>query len=296
MKASAPFFLLFFLSMLCSGCTSFFFQPRQELISTPKKQQLQYEESWITTTDGTLHGWRVPAQGKEKGVVLFMHGNAGNISYHWPGIAFLPKKGWTVYLFDYRGYGKSQGIAHLNGAITDTQSMVDAVINENPQQRIHIIGHSLGASLLISALADMNEKNKQRIGKIILLAPFSDYRSVARDFMKRSWLTRGLRWPLSYLISNHYRPDYSIARLSPMPVWLFHGDHDQVIPPQHSLRLYQAAKPPKYRCLVPTGHNDILQPIVQTQILQLLSSINDDFFIKSESSQCLHPPLQKSAN
>src|SRR4051812_42769424 len=99
-----------FLSMILAGCSQVFFQPNRVQVLTPAQLGLAYEEVRFGSTDGLqLHGWFLPAVGKAAGTVLFMHGNAENISTHIVSVAWMPARQFNVLIFDYRGYGASQG-------------------------------------------------------------------------------------------------------------------------------------------------------------------------------------------
>ena len=97
-----------------------FFQPQTTQYMTPNEIGLAYEDVYFSSTDGTkLHGWFLPAQGKAKGTVLFLHGNAENISTHILSVYWLPAQQYNVFLLDYRGYGLSEGVPDLKGAQED---------------------------------------------------------------------------------------------------------------------------------------------------------------------------------
>ena len=109
---------LFLLTLLLSGCsnlTSLFFYPQQQYLRTPSDINLEYDEVRVKAVDGTeLVSWFLPAdedseQGKNSPIVLFLHGNAENISTHIGSVYWLPEEGVNVFLLDYRGYGHSQG-------------------------------------------------------------------------------------------------------------------------------------------------------------------------------------------
>ncbi|HKJ87186.1 MAG TPA: alpha/beta fold hydrolase, partial [Gammaproteobacteria bacterium] len=103
--------LLVLLIPLLAGCTSLFFYPDREMVLNPATLGLGFERVAFPSTDGVrLHGWYLPAETERTGgTVLFLHGNAENISNHLRIVDWLPERGFNVFLFDYRGYGRSQG-------------------------------------------------------------------------------------------------------------------------------------------------------------------------------------------
>jgi uncharacterized protein len=92
---------LLIMASFLSGCSNLFFYPERELVVTPKELNIRFEEVSVPLPDnGTLHGWYLPAEGKEIGTLLFFHGNAQNISYHLASVYWLPKENFSVFLFD----------------------------------------------------------------------------------------------------------------------------------------------------------------------------------------------------
>lgn len=99
--------------VLCLGlaaCAGLLFYPDRHIRLTPERLGLDYEDVHLTAADGTkLHAWLLLAQGEAHGFVLFLHGNAENISTHIHNVAWLPAEGYQILLLDYRGYGRSEG-------------------------------------------------------------------------------------------------------------------------------------------------------------------------------------------
>jgi len=117
--------LVFYLAFLI---TIYFMQdrmlyfPDREVVQTPNDIGLEYEEVSIQTKDNvTISGWYIPAK-HERGVLLFCHGNAGNISHRLESISIFHNLGLSVLIFDYRGYGKSEGKTSEKGTYLDAES------------------------------------------------------------------------------------------------------------------------------------------------------------------------------
>jgi uncharacterized protein len=179
--------LLFLLSTLELGaCTGLLFYPQHELVLTPDRVGLAYRDVWFEAADGTrLHGWLLPADMEAvRGVactVLFLHGNAENISTHLASVRWLPGKGYNVFLFDYRGYGRSTGEPSLPGLHLDTEAALAAVFTmaEANPDRIVVVGQSLGGTIAITALA--RSAYSHRIRTLVTEGAFSSYRGIARE-------------------------------------------------------------------------------------------------------------------
>jgi fermentation-respiration switch protein FrsA (DUF1100 family) len=240
------------LVLLLAGCTQVFFQPEKELLLTPDKVGIAYQDVALEAADGTaLHGWFLPAAGERLGSLLFFHGNAENISTHLASVAWLPAAGVDVLLIDYRGYGRSAGTPDLDGVHLDAAAAIDAFLarDEVDPAKAVIFGQSLGGAIAIEALA--RHPQKDAFAGLVVEGAFADYRRIAREKLAAFWLTRPLRWPLGFTVDGDYRPEEAIARLSPLPVLIVHGEVDRVIPPAHGEALFAAAKAPKTLWLMP---------------------------------------------
>jgi uncharacterized protein len=244
------------LALALGGCTGVIFQPMHQLVLTPDQIGLEYEEVEFTAADGVrLHGWFLPARGPRRGSILFLHGNAENISTHLASAAWLPGDGFEVLLFDYRGYGRSDGSPSLPGLHLDFEAALEALLArpKTDPDRVVVFGQSLGGSLAITALAA--SPRRQQVRALIVEGAFTSYRALAREKLAGFWLTWPLQAPLGLTIDDRYRPIDVIDELAPLPVLIVHGEADRIVPPDHAIALYKAARPPKTLWLVPgAGH------------------------------------------
>lgn len=241
--------LIFFLS----GCTDLFFQPMRQHIRSPKDISLIYENLYVEVEqDIKLHGWFLPAQ-QSKGTVIFLHGNGENISTHISSVHWLPAEGFNVFLFDYRGYGKSSGSVSLNASIEDTQKVIYFIRRREDvrDKKLFLFGQSLGGAIAINALSVGNFQGI--INALIVDSSFSDFRRIAREKLSLSWLLWPFQYPLSWTIAGNYDPEEVIANISPIPILIIHGTADKIIPFHHSMRLFLAAKYPTEFWEIPNG-------------------------------------------
>ena len=250
------FFILAGSLVTLPACTSIFFQPMKEHVISPEQFGVEYRDVYFKSVDGLkLHGWWFPSQQDSKATVLFLHGNAQNISTHSSGVYWLTKHNYDVFIFDYRGFGRSEGVPILEGALSDIEQAIAYVKTKNvDDKKLFIVGQSLGASMGIFTIADI----KEGISGAIFISPFSDYRAITRDVLSRSWITWAFQWPLSFTINNDYRPLDYVGQISPAPTLFAYSNKDEVMPSYHIKNLYEKAIPPKYIEEFTGSHSSIL--------------------------------------
>ncbi|WP_171909749.1 alpha/beta hydrolase [Aquisalimonas asiatica] len=237
--------LLVVAAMLIAGCSRFFFLPEPGHRWDPAQAGIDYENIWFDSLDGTpLHGWFLPAD-EPRGTILFLHGNAENISTHIGAVYWLPGQGYNVFLLDYRGFGLSAGTPDFDGVHMDAAAALARVARHRrvDPERIVVFGQSLGASVAITTVA--NHGAAHGVRGLIADSPFSSYRGIAREKFGELWLTWPFQWPLSLTIDDDHAPIDHVASVSPIPLLLIAGDDDRVVPSHHSQDLYAAAQPPK---------------------------------------------------
>jgi len=242
---------------LCTGaCTSAFFQPNSALYSTPGLFGLSYQPVEFKADDGTeLFAWFFPARGDAKATVLYLHGNAENISTHFANVAWMPAEGFNVLAIDYRGYGASSGRPTLAGVQLDIDAAMRVLLARPDVDAANIIvfGQSLGGALAIHYVA--HSKYRSHIRAVVADSAFSDYRAVAQEKMAGFFLTWLFQWLPTFTVNNDYSPQASVRALSPIPLLLIHGEDDTIVPPHHSETLYEQARAPKDLWLIPdAGH------------------------------------------
>jgi alpha-beta hydrolase superfamily lysophospholipase len=238
-----------------AGCTQVFFQPHRNLIDTPARVGVAYQNEYFQAADGTrLNAWFLPARGEAKGTVLFLHGNAENISTHFYSVVWLPAQGYNVLALDYRGYGASDGVPTLAGVQLDIDAAMRNLLTHQgvDPKRIVLLGQSLGGALAVHYAA--HGANRSKLRALVIDSAFSDYRQITREKLAGFALTWPLQWLPWLTVDNDYAPIDSIAALS-MPLLFIHGDSDRVIPPHHSRQLFERAREPKELLVVPgAGH------------------------------------------
>lgn len=209
-----------------------FFHPDNTLSYDPGAIGLKYESVTFRTQDSlNLHGWYIPHD-NPRGSVLFLHGNAGDIGDRMDTIQQLHRFGLNQFIFDYRGYGKSEGAPSEEGLYEDARAAYRYLIEQKQVEpsRLVIMGRSLGG-----AVAGWLAAHEQS-GPIILESSFTSAPEVAADVYPYL--------PARYMIRFHF-PLKSWVQKIRKPILVAHSKQDQLIPYAHGQELYRAAYPPK---------------------------------------------------
>ncbi len=260
-----------------SGCTNLFFEPGRQFINDPATQQHSPADVFFKSPDGlTLHGWYFRARGEERGSILVCHGNVENISTHVKLDLWLIDAGYNLFIFDYRGYGRSEGEPTVKGINLDAEAALETLLNTLPRDRkdgVIVFGKSLGGAVAVYTVA--NSPYKDRVKALILDSAFSSYRRIAREKVAESVIGWPFQYPLSYLVDNRYSPEDNIAKVSPVPVLIMHGAQDEVVPEHHGRILYDAALPPKqfWEVAVPGHVKSQADPAIKAKLLSYLESL-----------------------
>ncbi len=261
------------LSGALAGCDSYFFYPSKDHLPNPALERVAHEDVFFRTPDGVrLHGWLLRPQGEARGTVLFLHGNAENVSTHVNSVLWLALSGYRVFLFDYRGYGKSEGKPTMAGVHTDALAAIEALLGMSAAgERVAVLGQSLGGAVAVYAVA--NASHRDRIAALAIDSAFSGYREIAREKVGGISVLKLLRSPLSRLVTDRYSPRFWIGRIAPIPLLVIHGDADPVVPAAHGERLFGLAGEPKTLWIVPgAGHiQAFASPDVRARFLRFLS-------------------------
>jgi len=249
---------LFFLS----SCGHLFFQPSKEQFSTPEKYKIKYSSLYFNSLDGTkLHAWvlKNASLKKPKSTIIFFHGNAENLSSHFLNLAWLTRYGHDIFVFDYRGYGKSEGTPDQKGAHMDGLAALEQAYHHHKEvgsEKFIVYGQSLGGIISLRALAEF--KHRSEVTLLVQDSTFSSYKSIAFDKLKEYWPT----WPLSplayILVSDSYSSKDFAKLISPTPILVIHGLHDQVVPFKNGKKLFDLASSPKWMWEIENGiHTDV---------------------------------------
>lgn len=219
------------------------FYPDDFFIGDPADWGMSFEDIYFPTSDGlTLHGWFVP--GEKEITWLWFHGNAGNISYRLENMKLLHHRlALNIFIFGYRGYGRSQGKPTEQGTYLDAEAAL-AYLHSRPdvnRDKIIFFGRSLGSAVAVELAT------KHRCLGLILESPPTSLVGLMRRLFPS--LDQD-ELPIKY-------DSLSKIKHINVPLLVLHGDCDEVVPYRWGRELYEAANEPKrFYTIANAGHND----------------------------------------
>jgi hypothetical protein len=218
--------------------------PMREHEATPRALGLAHEEMEARADDGVrVHGWLLPGRAARL-TVLLSHGNAGNISHRLDRAMLLQRSfPADVLLFDYRGYGSSEGRPDEAGTYRDARAAYQWLRDRgHPPERIVLFGESLGSAVALQLALDVPARG------LVLESPFASIPEMARAVYPFLPL-----WPF---VRTRYDNLDKAPRLN-VPLLVLHGDRDEIVPFTQGRRVFEAAPEPKRFFAIPgAGHND----------------------------------------
>jgi len=219
------------------------FFPSAEIMATPDEVGLPFEDVFIKTEDAVaLHGWFVKSSPPSNKVLIFLHGNAGNISGRLEKMKLFHQMGLSVLIIDYRGYGKSEGRPTEEGVYKDALAAYDYVMQREDirQKNIVVYGASLGGAVAIDLAS------KRKVSHLIVDSSFTN----AGDMAKRIF-----PFVPSILIKTRLDSLSKIKKVK-FPKLFIHSRADEVVPFILGEKLYKEAPSPKEFLEINGGHND----------------------------------------
>lgn len=218
------------------------FFPVREIAQTPKQAGFAYEEVTLRTKDGlSISGWFIPSD-PERAVLVYCHGNAGNISHRLDRIRIFHDLGLSVFIFDYRGYGMSEGTPSEEGTYLDAEAAWDYLVSvrgKDPRD-IVVFGKSLGAGVAVELAL------RKQPGALIVEAGFTSLPELGQRFYP--WL------PVRLLARHRYASADKVGSIG-SPKLIAHSPADEIVPYDHGLTLFRTASEPKEFLQMRGDHN-----------------------------------------
>jgi len=209
---------------------------------------LTFEDAWFEAADGVrLHGWYLPHE-RPRATVLFSHGNAGNLSHRAEAMHVLNQMvAVSVLIYDYRGYGRSEGKPDEKGVLADARAARKWLARREgiPETDVVQMGRSLGGAVAVDLAAADGAR------AVVLESTFTSMPDVA------AWHYRWL--PVRLFMHTRFDSLSKIARYHG-PLFQSHGDADTIVAYECGRKLFEAANEPKQFLTIPGGDHNDFQP------------------------------------
>lgn len=220
--------------------------PIRELFTNPEQSGMEYEDVLFKTSDGiTISAWHIPSAAgmQERGSILFCHGNAGNISHRIDSIRIFHELGFSVLIFDYRGYGKSGGKPSENGTYLDAEAAWDylTTIKKVTPEKIILFGRSLGSAVAAETAL------RKKAGALIIESGFTTLSELGSVFYPYL--------PVRLILKYKYSTVDKVNDIK-IPKLFIHSPGDQIVPFEQGKELFEKAADPKEFLEIKGGHND----------------------------------------
>lgn len=217
------------------------FYPTRGILVNPTYVDLNFEDVFFKTKDNvTLHGWFVPCK-NAKATLIYCHGNAGNISHRLEKAVIFHHLGLNSFLFDYRGYGNSQGAPTEKGIYLDAQAAYDYLLTRNDIDKEKIIG--FGSSLGGAAAIDLAVRRK--LAALIVDSSFTCAKEMGKTV-----------YPFipAFVYTTKFDSIKKVKKIT-TPKLFIHSMNDEIVPFALGQRLFDAAIEPKDFLWITGGHN-----------------------------------------
>jgi fermentation-respiration switch protein FrsA (DUF1100 family) len=241
------------------------FFPGHDDAGHPGDVGLEYEEVWLSSGSGKrIHGWFIPAR-ETRYTLLFCHGNAGNITHRLDSIRQFHDLRLSVFIFDYQGYGRSEGRPGERATYQDARAAWHYLTVERgiPAGKIVLFGRSLGGAVAIE-LAGV-------VDPFALIVESCFTSAVDMGTKIYPWL------PIRLVRRIHFN---SLSRIGDIavPKLVIHSIDDETVPFGMGRRLYNRAPRPKQFLKIRGGHNDgflVSAPLYTETIANFLTSVGE---------------------
>ena len=256
LPASQPFPAETDMRLLESLEGQFIFFPTTAIEATPADFGADFQDVYFPTADGLrLNGWFVPAPaggaGSPTTTILWFHGNGGNLSHRASDVVLLSRRaGVNVFIFDYRGYGRSPGQPSEEGLYRDARAARDYLASREDVAAGPVVyfGRSLGTGVAVELAAAL--PREEAPAGLVLVSPLTGTKDMARVLNPYN--------PLRLVVPDRFN---NLGRIGQVhcPLLVIHSDADEIIPVEQARRVYAAANSPKsFHLWSGAGHNETL--------------------------------------
>ncbi len=230
-------FLLYFLQ------TKIIYLPSNEIFKNPADEEMEYEDIDLLTPDGVkLNAWYIPNENSDK-TVLFCHGNAGSLSHRIDTLKDIHEMGLSIFIFDYRSYGLSEGKISEKGTHIDAETALAFLVEEKqiPENSIISWGRSLGGPIAAKIARD------HQVKACVLESTFTSIIDMAKERFKI--------YP-SKLLARYSYPTIDYVKEIDVPLLIVHSHEDEIIPYWMGEKIFEKASEPKTFLKLRGDHNN----------------------------------------
>jgi alpha-beta hydrolase superfamily lysophospholipase len=261
------------LGMVLAGCSQKTMLPTDNRVyDSPENYDLKYSDHYFHSSDGTIiEGWWFKAKGEKKGMVVVSNGIIQNMSARFVKWMWVTDAGYDLFLFDYRGYGRSKADPDMYAYVDDVKAGIEYAHALNGEGTMIVCGQSMGGSLVIDAVA---QGNYPYISALIIDSTFTDFASAGNRLMARSIILWPWSWlPYVFRLKGMDAIDY-VGKID-KPMLFITGTADSVVEPENTLTLFLKADTVKSFWLVEgAGHvRGFDRPEVRQELLKWLEAM-----------------------
>jgi fermentation-respiration switch protein FrsA (DUF1100 family) len=249
------------LSLGMSGCSHLLYYPKKVAFTYPGAfKGVKPQDVEIPTPDGSkLHAWyfKTNKRKRAKATLLFFHGNAENLTTHFSTLYWILEYGYDFVIFDYRGYGKTEGQPNPENTVKDGVTFLRWAKKRFRSSPLVVFAQSLGGAIALRSVVETGDEIPLRL--VVVDSTFYSYQEIGRTILARTWLLWPFQW-LSYLVlSDRWAPGRRIDQISPVPLVIMHGTNDSIVDYGFGRRIHELAEEPKEFWHVEGGyHTDAL--------------------------------------
>ncbi len=232
------------------GQNRLIFMPSFDVQTTPKDLKMSYEDVYIKVSENqSIHGWWIPSRYPSEKVILQCHGNGFNISHNLGQSRIFYELGFSIFIFDYRGYGLSKGdFPREKQAYKDVEFAWNYLTKTRKikPENIIVYGHSLGGAIAIDLAYNISN-----VKGLIIEASFTSMKDMTKYIGYDKW------FPIDLILTEKFDSLSKLQNID-IPILFIHGELDQTVPSWMGEKLYEVAKQPKELFLVTEAdHNNV---------------------------------------
>lgn len=218
---------------LLASCNHTFYLPSRTLARSPRDFGVDFDAQRVSVDGGVVHAWHLRPQGARRNtVVVHFHGNFRNMAEHLPQTEWLVRTGFPVVMFDYRGYGQSDGEPERSQTIADGRAVLRSVLADERYAGMDVVvfGQSLGGAVALPCVVAERDALRARLRGVVIEGAFDSYRAIAHAKIEAlptgSWVSSALGW---LLVSHGFEPIDAVRELW-TPLVLVHATGDELVP------------------------------------------------------------------